>query len=310
MQAEFNEKQFWTELKKLVDTLKRTKDPLTLSGLNDALDARLKRAAGKVTYLPKSVSENEKVKAAFGDLPIQDDTEEVSPVMSAVQAAENAEPPTKDALEEAENLIRQARVASMRNDRKEAVELLRRAATLAPTSATVLEALGDEEAASRNIDEAMRLYKCALELDPKNVGLDRKHANLVFNRTQGELVSSGFIAKMEKEESVASPKAAMLLAVFVPGLGHFVNGKVWRGLIYLGLIVALWAIVFIVGWKQVAFVFSGQRADSHVSFIAFVLAIGVHLVNIFDAFSSAKGEAMTRGARPSRPAPPSDLPFE
>src|SRR5262245_37070062 len=104
MQIEFDENQFWTELKKLVDTIKRTKDPLTLSGLNEALDARLKRAAGKVTYLPKSVSENEKVKAAFGDLPIVDDTEAVSPVIAAVEAAQGAEPPTKDALAEADNL--------------------------------------------------------------------------------------------------------------------------------------------------------------------------------------------------------------
>ncbi|MBX3119162.1 MAG: tetratricopeptide repeat protein [Fimbriimonadaceae bacterium] len=309
MQVEFNEQQFWTELKKLVDTIKRTKDPLTLSGLNEALDARLKRAIGKATYLPKSVSDNEKVKAAFGDLPIEDDTEEVSPVMAAVDAAENAEPPSKDTIAEAENLIRQARVASMRNDRKEAVELLRKAASLAPTSAPVLEALGDEEAANRNIDEAMKLYKRALELDPKNIGLDRKHANLVFNRTQGELVSSGFIAKMEKEEGSASPKAAMFLSVFVPGLGHFVSGRVQRGAIYVGLILLAWAIVFTFGWNNVAYIFSGRPAKNHISFIAFIIAIAVHLVCIFDAYAGAKVEAVTR-VRPDRPKPPSDLPFE
>ncbi len=309
MQVEFNEQQFWTELKKLVDTIKRTKDPLTLSGLNEALDARLKRAAGKVTYLPKSVSDHEKVKAAFGDLPIEDDTEAISPVIAAVEAAQNSEPPTKDALTEADNLIRQARVASMRNDRREAVELLRRAASLAPTSATVLEALGDEEAANRNTDEAMRLYKKAIELDPTNVGLERKHANLVFNRTQGDLVSSGFIAKMEKEESIASPLASALISLFVPSLGHFVNGRTKRGAIYAGLIVAAWTLVFVFGWNNVAYVFSGRPAQNHISFGAFILAIGVHLVCIFDAYSGAKGEAVHR-TKPSRPTPPSDLPFE
>lgn len=309
-QGEFNEKQFWTELKKLVDTLKRSKDPLILSGLNEALDARLKRAAGKVTYVPKSVLINEKVAAAFEGVPIVEEEEESTSVVSAVIAAESSEPPSKDAVLEAENLIRQARIASMRNDRRGAVDLLRQAASLAPTSATVLEALGDEEAASRNIDEAMKLYKRALELDPKNIGLERKHANLVFNRTQGDLMSSGFIANMEKSEVAASPGAAAILSVIIPGLGQIVNGKTQKGATFLGIWLASWITVFIFRWDNVLRVFTGNKPPTnYIALGAFILAVATHLVAIFDALSTAKMEGRMR-VKPDRPKPPSDLPFE
>lgn len=241
-----------------------------------------------------------------------------APAVPAATAEPEApvEPPTPQQLAEAENLIRQARVERMRNNRQKATELMKQAAGAAPGSAPVLEALGDDLLERGQVREARAAYEKAVKLDPKNVGLERKYAETVLRTTSTMSVEDQLRMNLSdslflsSQDQVASSTAATILSVLAPGLGHIVVGKTVTGI----AILVAWLIDC--GWLAVM---------SKDLYGLFGFALGkstkpnlLVLVPIFIAFAiwigTLKSLSVPRAAaarkRVPRPAPPVDLPFD
>lgn len=214
--------------------------------------------------------------------------------------------------ERAEALIRQARLAKQRNDAKLAEMLLKEAAGLSPESSLVLEALGDDLIDRRQTQAAMDSYKRAAEADPKNISAERKYAELVL-RSQGCVDPMRARSEGESDGHV-NGKIAVLLSLFVPGLGQMVTDQVIKG---IGMLVAwalcwLFALMIPDGMKSLLSLFGLKGRGAIVEFNGVVLfplavAAAVHLWSIFDSAGKA-GTIKTR--KIVRPLPPVDKPFE
>ena len=132
-------------------------------------------------------------------------------------------PPTPRQAEEAERLVRHAMLEKQRGNKAAVTKLLEEAVAVAPGAPATLEALGDDFAERRRTKEALECYKRAIALDPNNVGLDRKHAMLVFNvGTAGTIeqqlranLSDSFL--LTSGDQVANLGVARILSFFVPG---------------------------------------------------------------------------------------------
>lgn len=218
-------------------------------------------------------------------------------------------PPTPVQAEQAERLVRQAMLEKQRGNKAAVTKLLQEAVEIAPGAPTTLEALGDDLAARSRAKEALDCYKRAIALDPKNVGLERKHAMLVFNvgsvgtiedQLRANLSDSVFITR---GDAVASYGVAKLLSYPFPGLGHVLLGRPVFGFSLL----AAWVGCFV--WMGLAHAAQGpnSRVGSEVYVPAF-LAVVVLIVGVA-TLGSDRAAARSKVA-PKRPKPPVDLPFD
>lgn len=208
-------------------------------------------------------------------------------------------------IEEAENLLRRAKVSQMRGNKQEAFELIQQAAKAAPQSSAVLEALGDELAAQRKNAEAKAMYLRAHQADPKNVSAERKHAEMVFS-TQ---VRTMDLTKYADSEIMASSKTAAILSLFLPGLGQFVLSETVKGICYMVAAVGGWVLATQLGMLHLFASVAGRTPkDVHpAAFVCAALAIMTHIVASVDA--SSRGKSLSKN-KPQRPEPPANLPFE
>lgn len=292
------------------------KDPL------DALRAELERLRQKRddTNDPDIVSALDlRIGQIVAELPT-----EAAPVPEAPVEEEAPEeeappaPPTPKETEEAEALVRQARVEKMRNNHQASTDFLRKAADIAPGSPTVLEALGDDLAERKKLPEARDVYKKAVALAPKNVGLERKYGSVVLaiemtgsldDQMRRNLSDSAFLTS---EDKVASLPVAIILSAVFPGLGHVILGQTAKG----AAIMASWFLSGI--WlfsmsedvkKFLAFAAGGGgRGTPNLVILLPVLLMAVIYVATLSTFKAASRDATRK--TPERPKPPVDLPFE
>lgn len=220
-------------------------------------------------------------------------------------------PPTPEQAERAERLVRQAMLEKQRGNKAAVTKLLQEAVEVAPGAPTTLEALGDDLASRSRTKEALDCYKRAMELDPKNVGLERKHANLVFNvgtagsieeQMRANLSDSPFLTQ---GDAVASFGTARLITYLFPGLGHLVLGRTAAGLGFLGAWVAclVWAGIILAGSNRNGRLYFTMALAPPVVIALFVLLVAVA--------SLGGGRAAARSkSTPARPKPPVDLPFD
>lgn len=220
-------------------------------------------------------------------------------------------PPTPAQSEQAERLVRQAMLEKQRGNKVAVTKLLEEAVAIAPGAPTTLEALGDDFAARSRAKEAMDCYKRAIALDPKNVGLERKHAMLVFNvgmagsiddQMRANLSDSPFL---NQGDHVASFGAAKFVSYLMPGLGHLLLGRPGMGLGLLGGWIACLV------WAGVALLHGGGGGHLRISG-ALLPPIAIWIVLTFVAVGSLGGDraAARTKAKPSHPRPPVDLPFD
>ena len=223
-------------------------------------------------------------------------------------------PPTPAQLVEADNLIRQARVEKMRGNKARSIELLKNAVTAAPTAPSVLEALGDDFVERRQLREARETYAKALKLDPKNVGLETKYANVVLGTSMSMSVEEQLRLGMSdslfltSQDHVASASAATLLSVMLPGLGHLVLGRTATGLAILVSWVAcgFWLLFLEKDVKTLAqSVMHGGGTFNPVVFVPIII-MAILFVGTINSLRVPKAGA--RG-RSNRPVPPVDLPY-
>jgi tetratricopeptide (TPR) repeat protein len=191
---------------------------------------------------------------------------------------------------------------------------MKEAAAIAPTSPTVLEALGDDLVERRQYKEAMSTYKRALKLAPRNVSVETKLAQAALRMsgmgTIEQQLRMGDSAFINRSDSVASVGTARFLNAFVPGVGHMVLGRTVTGIsllvgwaLCIGIIAAMQNDV-----KALLRLVAGK--DGHPNmvvviplFVALVIWIGAQAALGVDDRGSARKKV-------DRPKPPVDLPFE
>lgn len=290
----------------MVENAESAVDPIVKSALDEAIEAKLKAIRAHTGSAERSLVKYERLRQLFKELDFT--IPEAPPEEVAAEQAPLKEA-TASEIEQAENLIRQARVHAMRGDRDGAKRLLDQAAELAPGSATVLEALGDELREQKRNKQAIEYYAKAMALGPKNVALEKKHAELTFSALAA---TQAFSVSASDLEAVASAKASVIMSLLVPGLGQIVAGRVATGLTFLAGWLTSWVFVRIIGFESIAAVMTGKNLHDGSSprtavLLPLAIAIGFHLTAIINASSSVRKPSATK---PLHPRPPSDLPFE
>jgi hypothetical protein len=222
-------------------------------------------------------------------------------------------PATTEQLRQAESVLRQLRAAQIKGQTAEASKLLAKALQVAPGSPEVLEALGDDFVARRNIGEARLAYYKASKMAPNNVRIERKYAETVFS-------ASGFTWEMKAQqdaEVAATAKWATVLSVILPGAGQLVLRQWVKGGV----------LMFAAGVAATLLLPSLNVVKGHsnhfTGFFWGMLAtyLVVWLISLIDCSLQAKDSglggisqmgAVRSSARPKveRPVPPVNLPFE
>ena len=218
-------------------------------------------------------------------------------------------PPTPEQAERAEKLVRHAMLEKRRGNQARVTELLQEAVAVAPGAPATLEALGDDLTERRRAKEALDCYKRAMALDPKNVGLEKKHAMLVFSvGTAGSLddqlranLSDSFLPT--SSDHATSLRVAKFVSYFMPGLGHILLGRPSMGFGLLGGWIGCLA------WVAVARNLAGKNGGLAFSVYLPALIAFVILVTALSTLGAAR-EAARPKSGPPRPKPPVDLPFD
>lgn len=231
---------------------------------------------------------------------------------SEINLPENPEPPTPQAMAEAEKLIQQARVEKMRGNNQEVRNLLERAVQTAPGSPTVLEMVGDDFAERKQTGRALAYYRRAAKLDPKNVNLERKVAMsaLGLNAASAEAQVSSSVGNLDDSAiPMASRKAALVITIFLPGLGHIVLGQRIRGIVLLSVWCVSLAWTILMG-KDVARLGASFGGGKEPANMIVIVPMFLMLVVFVAALASLKEPEETLRIPQDRPRPPVDLPFE
>lgn len=254
--------------------------------------------------------------------------EQLSPRDDAPEAEAEPEPevvepeplPDPEKVAEAEDLVRRAMLAKRRSQKDEAAALFKQAEAVAPNAPAVLEAVGDDLVERGQIKAAIETYARAIKYSPSNVGLERKHANLVLRLTGAATIEQQLRGGLSEAapDSVASGKVAVFLSVFVPGLGQMVTNRLNLGITMLALWVVAWIPALTIrdskGVRAISNLpdlISGRGAD--VSALVMV-GLGVALITHFASVAEAATKVPKKSSGPKpmieRPRPPVDLPFE
>lgn len=226
---------------------------------------------------------------------------------------EQLPPPTPEQLKAADALIRQAKVEKMRGNAQASTDLLKKATEVAPSAPAVLEALGDDLVERKRLGEALVVYKKALTFDPKNVGLEKKHADGVYkllaagsidDQLRRNLSDSPFI---DGDDSTASIPTAIILSAILPGLGHLVLGQTKKGFGIMAayILAAVW--LFALQGDDLAKMIKGSSKANMIIFIP-ILIMGIVLVVTFFSLKGMSDRVVRKNV--DRPRPPVDLPFE
>ena len=216
------------------------------------------------------------------------------------------EAPTPEALERAENLIRQSNLAKIRGDNIGADKLLDEAAAAAPGSSTVQEALGDAFVARKQIRKARDCYQTAFKLDPKNISAERKYGECVLSI---QLAIDPNFSRPPGDDSFASGKGAVILSLLFPGLGQLVLGQTQKGVVLMGIWIVSWVIALLIpnGLAGLPSLFGGRGPHFNGTVLLPLFGIVLSwLVSISDATSQAK---RLEPKNIVRPVPPVDKDF-
>jgi len=290
-------KKLRLELQKLKEKRLQTKDRNVIA----VLEMRIAQIEPTLPPPPKS-----KI-APKVEVPKEEEIEfEKIPLPSAAQS------------EAAEKLVKQSMLEKRRGNAIGATDLLKKAVDAAPGSAVVLEALGDDLLERKLTKQARETFKRALQLDPKNVGLERKFAQTVLQSTMTMSVEDqlryGISDSMflTANDNVAGLKAAKILSAIFPGLGQIVIGRTVKGAVLLGVDIICIGLIAI--WHKdfealMRFAFGKGSSPTGTIFIP-ILGIAITWVVSMMDLSGGSGGSGSRQSKVERPKPPVDLPFD
>lgn len=172
----------------------------------------------------------------------------------------SAPAPRPDAARERERLLTLANVQRMRGQLAEARKSLEDALALSgdvssSANAPAHEMLGDILAAEEKWEEAKAAYATAHALDPTRVASERKLAQAALHLAdiaheraladallRGEMPAAGGAFGMQ-QGAKSSPGLALLLSLFMPGMGQMINGQFVKGMICLGVFFVSMAVI-------------------------------------------------------------------
>jgi len=146
-----------------------------------------------------------------------------------------------DIREQAEQKIRQVQVAKLRGQATIAEKLLKEAEEFAPEFSLVQEAIGDDLVARSQFRRAKEVYLKAHNLDPANKEIENKYGEMVL---KVDLFIDPMLMSQADVGTMASGKAAVVLNLLFPGVGHMVLGKYVFGTILLVVWVGCMLIAF------------------------------------------------------------------
>lgn len=286
------------ELQGLITDSQRRADKSEDEDVREALNMQAAKLGLKVARLKKGMPE---------ELP----SEEEKP-KEEEEEEQAVEKPTPAQQHEADMLVQRAMLEKRRGNKQAASQLMQQAAQVAPGAASVLEALGDDYMERKQYPAAEEAYRAAHRADPKNLAIERKHAsvamigygNLSFE--QQLLIASSDSPFIQQGESVANPKIALFLSIFIPGAGQFVMGQTKKAVTLFGIFwgaVILFAIIATIGNR-------GHKGIPTFSLIPAAIGIMTWLAGVVDLSTSNKGIGGQRPTPPSKPVPPVNLPFE
>lgn len=232
----------------------------------------------------------------------------------AVLSETEIKPPTEAQLQTADGYVRQARVEKMRGNMVRSTELLKLAVEAAPGAPSVLEALGDDLVERKLMKDARQMYQRALKLDPKNVGLETKYANVVLGTSLSMSVEEQLRLGMSdslfltSQDHVASASAATFLSLLLPGLGHIVLGKTLSGIAILSawLACGFWLLFMAKDLRELAKTFQHGGGSFNPLVFAPLIVMAIIFIGTVNSLRIPKSGARSRS---NRPAPPFDLPF-
>ncbi len=284
--------QAHAELGRLREKRSATKD----KDIRSALDMRIGQILGE-----------------FGEpLPLEEAAEEPQ---AEPEVDEAVEPPTPEQLEAAEGHIRQARVEKMRGNKVAATEQLELATKAAPGSAIILEALGDDLIERRQYRAAKETYAKAVKVDPTNVALERKYAEVVLRSANAGSIEDQLRRGMGDSllptmgDTMAGNAAARWLSAFFPGAGQLVIGQTQKG----ATLLSIWVISFIgivvlrEDFKALLKFAVGGRAHPNLFVMVPLLAMMVTWIVSLAGLANTREVSRTSVHHPK---PPVDLPFE
>jgi tetratricopeptide (TPR) repeat protein len=217
---------------------------------------------------------------------------------------------------EIEQQIRLAR-AHIAGDRKPAArDILTKLEAAAPNNVDVLELKADMLIASKDITNALPLLKRARKVDPSNVTVEKKLAEVAMrSATLGSIddqLRAGLDSTLIAEGDMkATPTAATVCSVFLPGLGHLLVGMTTKGIVYMS--------VWIVAIVPLTYLMIGELNRIHGNMNNFspsMLIVGLFFVSamcwfvaLFECAALGKKGGGKRQTI-EHPKPPVDLPFE
>jgi len=227
---------------------------------------------------------------------------------------------TREQIEKAESLLREARVERMRNNNVRSDALMREAQETAPDAPEVLTALGDEMAERKQWVKAAESYRAALAYKPKDPALERKLAGLALRNRSMQNIDEALRAGLTDspfltpEDQVASARTATFLSFFLPGSGQVVMGKTWQGIaIFLTWALMLsWVFVDRDDLKHILSSAGATKGGGGSGGMGVLFPLMIALIVHISAVASCAGAAKRVAGRKSvsRPVPPMNLPFE
>jgi tetratricopeptide (TPR) repeat protein len=229
---------------------------------------------------------------------------------SDIDLPANPEPPTPEQAIAAEKLVQQARVEKMRGNKQEVRRLLEQAVQTAPGSPTVLEILGDDYAERKQVGKALAYYRRASALDPKNVNLERKVAMSALGIDAASNLEQQLQTGLDDSAiPMASNRAALLLSLFLPGLGHIVLGRNTKGWMTVAIwcLMLAWAILMGGDIAKLGSLVAGGKSQPNM---LVVVPLFVMVVVYFATLADFRGAKETARKPVERPRPPVNLPFE
>ena len=213
-----------------------------------------------------------------------------------------------EAANQADNLLRQAHVSKMRGEGERSSHLIAEVYQQAPNYAPAVLGYVDELLVRGKAGDAVRILEEAIATSPPSLQLDDKRAELILRTRFRE---SDYYDPADAKANYASAKIAVMLSVFVPGLGHIALEKYNRGAVIMaGWLLGVGGIFLVPGGAKG---FEGlMNPKAHVPFNPLVLlpmaiAVVAFAVGITETSQEAKKSTTIR---PDRPVPPVDKPFE
>lgn len=203
--------------------------------------------------------------------------------------------------QEADRLLALANVQRLREQYVEAEDTCRKALEVAPSDVFLMEMLADILQERGKPEDALAVYKSAMETAPGRASLETKYAKLVIEiaeRERNKAIAEDMINNPHKYViRKKNPAIAFIAAAVVPGLGQLYNGETIKAGILFGVF-----LVFLVTWAATQGGYGTTRSIEQffastnplVLILGFLAGIS-YLYGVFDAvFTASKASAAAK----------------